>query len=66
MTTVDCCYFYFFLTVADDIWNVFENTDVLPQHKDAIYLTADDAYHAARDDLDKKDNSEHSSDKVRI
>lgn len=56
-----------FSFVIDDIWSVFEATEVLPTHKDAIFLTVDDAYQAARDDLEKKhDGTENGSDKVRI
>lgn len=51
--------------IADDIWNVFEATEVLPKHKDAIFLTVDDAFQAARDEVEsKKSVSENGADKV--
>lgn len=50
--------------IPDDIWNVFEETDVLPKHKDSIFLTLDDAVEAAH--CDRKELTDNGTNKVDI
>ncbi|XP_052269419.1 prestin-like [Dreissena polymorpha] len=42
--------------ISDDIWNIFDVTDVIGKHKESIYLTVDDAYKAAKDEVDNEKN----------
>ncbi|KAH3830635.1 hypothetical protein DPMN_103880 [Dreissena polymorpha] len=37
--------------VSDDIWNIFEELDIVPAFKDSIFLTIEDAFNAACEEV---------------
>ncbi|KAH3838311.1 hypothetical protein DPMN_111719 [Dreissena polymorpha] len=56
--------------VSDDIWNIFEELEIVPAYKDSIFLTIDDAVKAACEEVenhnvnDKLDEAKTISEKI--
>ncbi|XP_052796672.1 prestin-like [Mya arenaria] len=43
--------------IPDDIWNIFEATEIIPKYEENIYLTLDDAIQAAKETLDRRSST---------